>query len=222
MAMPEIVSAEQWRVARDELLVREKAATRLLDELAAARRRLPMAAFDSAYTFEGPDGPRTLLELFDGQRQLVVYQFMDNGPDDYCSGCSSFTDNVGNLAHLNARDTRYVVVSNMPLAQMTAFWRRMGWTVPYYSSRATTFADDCGVGGGFGLSVFLRDGSDIYRTYVTNGRGVDRLRFDFNVLDLTPFGRQEGWEDSPAGWPQTEPYQWWRLHDEYGSQPSRV
>ncbi len=220
MALPQIVSADEWQAARDELLVKEKAATRMLDDLAAARRRLPMAAVTKEYAFEGPDGTASLLDLFAGRRQLVVYQFMDNGPDDYCSGCSSMTDNVGNLAHLNARDTTYVVVSNMPLAQMTAFWRRMGWTVPYYSSRGTTFADDCGAGQGFGLTVFMRDGDEVYRTYFTTARGVDRLRFDFNVLDLTPYGRQEDWEDSPAGWPQTKPYQWWRLHDEYEGQPT--
>ena len=156
-----------------------------------------------------------MVDLFDGRRQLVVYQMMDNGPDDYCSGCASYTDNVGHLEHLNARDATYVTVSNMPIEQMTAYWTRMVWTVPYFSSRGTTFADDCGVGGGFGLSVFLRDRHEVYRTYFTTSRGVDRLRFDFNILDFTPYGRQEDWEDSPVGWPQTKPYEWWRLHDEY-------
>jgi predicted dithiol-disulfide oxidoreductase (DUF899 family) len=216
--------------------VKEKEATKLLDDLAAQRRRLPMVAFDREYVFEGADGPRSLPDLFEGRRQLVVYQFMDNGPDDYCGGCSSFTDNVPaqpNLAHLHARDTTYVVVSDMPFAQLAAYWRRMGWTVPVYSSRGTSFSADCGAGRGFGLSVFLRDSDDrdsddrdsddrdgddqngVYRTYFTSSRGVDRLRFDFNILDLTPYGRQEEWEDSPSGWPQTKPYQWWRLHDEY-------
>jgi predicted dithiol-disulfide oxidoreductase (DUF899 family) len=212
--MPEIVSPQEWEAARAELLVQEKEATRLLDELAAQRRRLPMVRFGQ-YTFTGPHGPATLVDLFAGRRQLVVYQMMDNGPDDYCAGCSSYTDNVGRLEHLNARDTTYATVSNMPIEQMTAYWQRMGWTMPYYSSRGTTFSDDCGAGGLFGVSVFLRDGEDVYRTYFTTSRGVDRLRFDFNILDLTPYGRQEEWEDSPAGWPQSKPYQWWRLHDEY-------
>jgi predicted dithiol-disulfide oxidoreductase (DUF899 family) len=215
MALPEAVSPEQWQEAGDALLAKEKAATRLLDDLAAQRRRLPMVAFPKEYTFQSPDGPARLIDLFGDRRQLVVYQFMDNGPDDYCSGCSSFIDNVGDLAHLNARDARFVVVSNMPLAQIAAFWTRMGWTVPFYSSRGTDFSEDCGTGGGFGLSVFLRDGQRVYRTYFTTSRGVDRLRFDFNVLDLTPYGRQEEWEDSPVGWPQTKPYEWWRLHDQY-------
>ena len=215
MALPNVVSPEEWQAARDDLLTKEKAATRLLDDLAAQRRRLPMVAFAKDYTFEGPGGRSSLLDLFDGRRQLVVYQFMDNGPDDYCPGCSGVVDNVGNLAHLQARDTTFVVVSNMPPSQLAAYWKRMGWTVPFYSSRGTSFSDDSGAGGEFGYSVFLRDGDAVYRTYFTTARGVDRMRFDFNVLDLTPYGRQEDWEDSPAGWPQTKPYQWWRLHDEY-------
>lgn len=216
MALPEVVSKKKWQSARDALLVKEKAATKMLDELAAERRRLPMVKFDDDYTFEGPDGKVSLLDLFDGRRQLVVYQFMDNGPDDYCPGCSTYTDNVGNLAHLHARDVTYAVVSNMPMDQLSSFWERMGWTVPVFSSRDTSFAGDCGAGDGFGLSVFIRGDDDtIYRTYFTVARGVDRLRFDFNVMDLVPYGRQETWEDSPDGWPQSDPYMWWRLHDEY-------
>jgi len=215
MALPEVVSPEQWQAAREELLTKEKAATRLLDDLAAQRRRLPMTIFAGDYAFRGPDGDTDLVGLFAGRRQLVVYQFMDNGPDDYCPGCSSMIDNVGDLSHLHARDTTFVVVSNMPLEQLSTYWKRMGWTVPFFSSRGTSFSDDCGAGTGFGMSVFLRDRNSVYRTYFTTARGVDRLRFDFNTLDLTPYGRQEQWEDSPAGWPQTEPYQWWRLHDEY-------
>ena len=215
MSLPKVVSGEEWQVARDSLLVREKEATRALDALAAQRRRLPMVRVDREYVFDGPDGKASLLDLFDGRRQLVVYQFMDRGPDEYCSGCSSLIDNVGRLEHLHARDTSFVVVSNMPLPQITSFKQRMGWSVPFYSSRGSLFSDDCGAGDGFGISVFLRDGDDVYRTYFTSGRGGDRVRFDFNLLDLTPFGRQEQWEDSPEGWPQTPPYAWWRLHDEY-------
>lgn len=215
MSLPPVVTPAEWQAARDELLVKEKAATRAQDELAAARRRLPMTRFDADYVFTGPDGEASLLDLFDRRRQLVVYQMMDLGPDTYCSGCAMFTDNVGHLAHLRARDTNYVTVSDMPLPQLTRYRQRMGWTVPVYSSRGSTFSADCGTGSGFGLSVFLRDGTDVYRTYFTTARGVDRLRFDANLLDLTPFGRQEDWEDSPDGWPQTPPYEWWQLHDEY-------
>jgi predicted dithiol-disulfide oxidoreductase (DUF899 family) len=215
MATPEVVTAQEWQAAHEELLTKEKAATRLLDDLAAQRRRLPMVPFDNDYAFTGPDGGANLPDLFDGRRQLVVYQQMDNGPDDYCSGCAGFLDNVGRLEHLNARDASFAVVSNMPVEQMTAFWQRMGWTLPYWSSRGTSFTDDCGTGSGFGLSVFLHDDGHVYRTYFTTSRGVDRLRIDFNLLDLLPYGRQEEWEDSPTGRPQSRPYEWWRLHDEY-------
>jgi predicted dithiol-disulfide oxidoreductase (DUF899 family) len=223
MNHPPIVSSAEWAAARQALLVKEKEATRALDALAAERRRLPMVSIDGPYAFEGPDGTATLVDLFDGRRQLIVYHFMLAPGAEPCTGCSSFTDNVGNLAHLHARDTSFVLVSRAPLAEIQAFQRRMGWTVPWYSSNASDFNRDFGLstdqGETFGLSVFVRDGERVYRTYFTDSRGVDRLRMDFNLLDLTPYGRQEEWEDSPEGWPQTPPYAWWRLHDEY--EPSR-
>jgi predicted dithiol-disulfide oxidoreductase (DUF899 family) len=205
--MPEIVSAEKWQQDRDELLKAEKEATRALDALAARRRRLPMVKFDNArYGFDTSAGQKTLLDLFAGQQQLVLYQFMDNGPDDYCPGCTHFTSNVVGLAALADGGVSWATVSDMPLAQIEAYQARMGWTMPFVSSRGTTFADDCGAGGGFMLSVFLRRGEDVYRTYCTTARGVDRLLFVNNVLDLTPYGRQEDWEDSPPGWPQHPTY----------------
>jgi predicted dithiol-disulfide oxidoreductase (DUF899 family) len=208
MEKPQITSAEQWQQARDELLKAEKEATRALDALAARRRRLPMARFAGEYSFDTPDGPRTLLDLFDGRKQLVVYQFMDNGPDSYCPGCTWFTSNVPAAAPdlLAESGVTWVTVSNMPLAQIEACKARMGWTLPFVSSRGTSFADDCDAGGGFMLSVFLRDGDDIYRTYNTTQRGVDRLVFVNSILDLTPYGRQQDWEDSPPGWPQEPTY----------------
>jgi predicted dithiol-disulfide oxidoreductase (DUF899 family) len=219
MNLPPIVSTAEWTDARQALLVKEKEATRALDALAAERRRLPMVPIDKPYEFEGPDGSGTLADLFDGRRQLVVYHFMLTPGEEPCTGCSSFTDNVGDLAHLHARDTSFVLVSRAPQAEIQAFQRRMGWTVPWYSSFGSDFNRDFGLSTGqgetFGLSVFLRDGDRVYRTYFTDSRGVDRLRMDFNLLDLTPYGRQEEWEDSPEGWPQTPPYAWWRLHDEY-------
>jgi predicted dithiol-disulfide oxidoreductase (DUF899 family) len=206
-AMPEVVSAERWQQERDELLRAEKEATRALDALAARRRRLPMVKFDnSKYTFDTPDGRKTLLDLFDGRRQLVLYQFMDNGPDDYCPGCTHFTKNVADLGTLADTDVSWVTVSNMPLAQIEGYKKKMGWTMPFVSSHGTPFTDDTGAGSLFQLSVFLRDGDDVYRTYATTARGVDRLLFANNVLDLTPYGRQEDWEDSPAGWPQHPTY----------------
>jgi predicted dithiol-disulfide oxidoreductase (DUF899 family) len=206
MEKPKIVSAEDWQRARDELLEAEKQATHALDALAAQRRRLPMVAFANRYAFDAPGGTRTLLDLFDGRGQLVVYQFMDNGPDKYCPGCTNFTNNVVDLDGLARRGVSWATASNMPLAQIEAYKARMGWTMPFVSSRGTSFAHDCGVDGGFMLSVFLRDGDDVYRTYSTTSRGVDRLLFVHNILDLLPYGRQEDWEDSPPGWPQHPTY----------------
>ncbi|MFC5835068.1 DUF899 family protein [Nonomuraea insulae] len=138
--------------------------------------------------------------------QLVVYQFMDIGPDAFCSGCTAFTDSVVDLPKLAGRDVAWVTVSDMPLAQLSGYAAERGWTLPLASSRGTTFSADTGAGGGFLLSVFLRDGEDACRTYSTTQRGVDRLLFAHNILDLTPYGRQEEWEDSPLGWPQFPTY----------------
>jgi predicted dithiol-disulfide oxidoreductase (DUF899 family) len=205
--LPEVVSPERWQQERDQLLVAEKEATRLLDGLAARRRRLPMVPFDcDRYPFEAPEGTTTLLDLFEGRSQLAVYQFMDNGPDEFCPGCTHFTNNVVNLRGLAENDVSWATVSNMPLEQIEAYKAKMGWTMPFVSSRGTPFADDCGAGAGFMLSLFLRDGANVYRTYSTTSRGVDRLLFVNNVLDLAAYGRQEDWEDSPPGWPQHPTY----------------
>lgn len=221
MNRPAVVSAEQWQAARDALLVKEKELTRALDRLAAQRRRLPMTRLDKPYRFVAPDGVTVgLTDLFDGRRQLVIYHFMlEPGQQHLCGGCSTFTDNLAEhtQAHLGARDTRLILMARAPQEAIEPVRRRMGWTVPWYSSHGSDFNDDLGLGGGFGLSVLLRDGDEVFRTYFTNGRGVDRLRLDFNLLDLTPYGRQETWEDSPAGWPQTPTMRWLRLHDEYGN-----
>jgi predicted dithiol-disulfide oxidoreductase (DUF899 family) len=206
VARPPVVSAEEWQRQRDELLRAEKDATRALDALAARRRRLPMVKFDNTYVFETPGGSKTLLDLFDGREQLVVYQFMDNGPDAFCPGCTHFTNNVAGLGTLHDTGVTFVTVSNMPLDQMEQYWGRMGWTVPFGSSRGNGFADDTGAGNLFRLSVFIRDGEGVYMTYSTTARGVDRLLFANNILDLAPLGRQEDWEDSPPGWPQHPTY----------------
>lgn len=205
MAKPKIVSTTEWQRARDELLIAEKEATRTLDDIAARRRRLPMVRFEDKYEFEGPEGKKTLLELFDGQVQLAVYQFMDIGPDAFCPGCTHFTNNVTNLGTLAGDGVAWATISNMPLAQIEAYKAQKGWTMPFLSSRGTTFAADCGADY-FMLSMFLRDGTDIYRTYSTTSRGVDRLLFVNNMLDLAAYGRQQDWEDSPPGWPQHPTY----------------
>jgi predicted dithiol-disulfide oxidoreductase (DUF899 family) len=226
MDLPEVVSAAEWQAARDRLLVKEKEATRARDALAAERRRLPMVKIDKKYVFDGPDGKASLLDLFEGRRQLILYHFMfapgvDGWPSAGCEGCSLVVDNVGHLAHLHARDTSFALVSVAPLANIEAYRERMGWDIPWFSSFGSDFNVDFGLttdrGETFGLSVFLRDGDDVYRSYFTAGRGVEALGSNWTFLDLTPLGRQEEWEDSPDGYPQTPPYEWWRRHDEYGS-----
>jgi predicted dithiol-disulfide oxidoreductase (DUF899 family) len=222
--LPQVVSPTEWQVAREALLVKEKEATRARDALAAERRRLPMVQIDKEYLFEGPDGKASLLDLFAGRRQLIVYHFMfapgvGGWPEAGCPGCSMVVDNLGHLAHLHARDTSFVLVSVAPLAKIEPYKERMGWSVPWFSSFGGDFNVDFGVttdgGETFGLSVFIRDGDGVYRTYFTSGRGVEALGSNWTFLDLTPLGRQELWEDSPDGWPQTPPLEWWRRHDEY-------
>jgi predicted dithiol-disulfide oxidoreductase (DUF899 family) len=208
-AKPDVVSAEEWAQARAELLVAEKAVTRAEDAVAARRRRLPMVRFRSDYEFAAPSGPVSLRDLFAEHNQLLVYQFMDLGPDHLCPGCTWFTDSVPvyALARLAEAGVRWATVSDMPLEQMRRAWEQQGWMgVPFASSQGTTFSADCGAGDGFLLSVFLRDGDEVYRTYSTTQRGVDRLVFANSMRDLLPYGRQEDWEDSPPGWPQHPTY----------------
>jgi predicted dithiol-disulfide oxidoreductase (DUF899 family) len=228
MNLPAVVSPTEWQAAREALLAEEKEATRARDALAAERRRLPMVRIEKEYTLDGADGKARLLDLFDGRRQLLLYHFMF-GPnqDAGCDGCSMFVDQVGHLAHLHARNTSFALVSRAPLEKITAYRTRMGWTIPWFSSSESDFNVDFGVspetpqqdayqdGESFGLSVFLRDGDSIFRTYFTSARGVEALGSVWSFLDLTPLGRQEDWEDSPAGYPQTKRYEWWRRHDEY-------
>jgi len=222
--IPSVVSQSEWAAARKKLLVKEKAMTRALDALAAERRRLPMVAIEKEYVFDGPDGRVSLLDLFEGRRQLVLYHFMfspkvSGWPDAGCPGCSMMVDQLGHLAHLHARNTSYAVVSIAPLANIKKYKKRMGWTFPWVSSSGNDFNKDFGRTTKdeekFGLSVFFRDGKKIYRSYFTDGRGVETLGPVWSLLDVTPWGRQEKWEDSPAGWPQTPPFQWWERHDEY-------
>lgn len=224
-ALPPIVSAAKWQTAHDKVIAKEKAATRARDALAAERRRLPMVKIDKAYVFQGPAGPASLRDLFAARHQLILYHFMfapgvDGWPSAGCPGCSFFADQIPHLAHLHARDTSLVLVSRAPLANIQQYQQRMGWTVPWFSSAGSDFNVDFGLtrkdGETFGLSVLLRDGDNVYRTHFLDGRGVEHLGSPWTFLDLTPYGRQEDWEDSPAGWPQTPPYQWWRRHDEYG------
>jgi predicted dithiol-disulfide oxidoreductase (DUF899 family) len=223
-SLPPIVSRAQWQAARERLLEKEKSHTRAGDALAAERRRLPMVEITKSYSFDCVTGKSRLLDLFEGRRQLVLYHFMfapdmPGWPTAVCEGCSWYVDNIGNLSHLHARDTSLVLVSRAPLPNILEYKKRMGWAVPWASSFESDFNLDFGVSGvggeRSGTSVFLRDGNHVYHTYSTSGRGDEALGSFWTFLDITPFGRQESWEDSPAGWPQSEPYVWWRRHDEY-------
>lgn len=215
VALPQVVSAEAWAEERARLLEKEKAATRAADALAAERRRLPMVQIEEPYVFEGPDGPATLLDLFEGRRQLIVYHFMLQPGGKPCSGCSMFISQLGSLAPLRARGTTFAVTAPTPLAEIEALKARMGWDVPWYAQAGNGFHHDMGAGDGFGLSVFLRHGGEVYRTYFTTSRAAEKIGNLWSLLDITPYGRQETWEDSPEGWPQTRPYVWWRMPDEY-------
>lgn len=219
-ALPPVVDREAWQQARAQLLAEEKAHMRQGDELAAKRRSLPMVRLDKHYEFEGPRGRNSLQDLFEGRNQLIVYHFMFH-PDwsAGCDGCSWFTDGIANVAHINARDVSFALVSRARFGKLETYRRRMGWNLPWYSSFDSTFNQDFGATVGDSehhlLSVFLRDGDDVYLTYQTGDRGTESLGTAFSFLDLVPYGRQETWQKSPAGFPQGEPYVWWRRHDEY-------
>jgi predicted dithiol-disulfide oxidoreductase (DUF899 family) len=221
MTRPRVVSRDEWLAKRMELLEKEKDATRARDALNAARRELPMVKIDKDYVLSGQDGAARLADLFDGRRQLIVYHFMfDPGWDAGCSRCTYFVSNLGRLTYLHERATSFVLISRAPFAKLDSYRRRMGWTLPWYSSFGTDFNYDFGVtmdesvrpadynyraradheragmpwytkGEQSGLSVFLRDGDEIFHTYSTYARGLDMLAFTRNFLDLTPLGRQQ-------------------------------
>ena len=222
--MPPIVSAQEWQAAWQKMLVKEKAFTHARDALAAERRRMPWQAVEKAYEFDGPNGKESLVDLFDGRRQLIVYRaFFEPGvrgwPDHACVGCSFVADQVAHLAHLNARDTTLVFVSRAPQADIARLKSRMGWTMPWYTI-TDSFDKDFGVDEWHATNAFIRDGDKVFRTYCINARGDEAMGSTWNYLDITALGRQEKWEKSPEGFPQTEPYQWWRWHDEYPSKSS--
>ncbi|NUR42979.1 MAG: DUF899 domain-containing protein [Streptomyces sp.] len=219
MKTPPIVSAQEWEAARQELLVEEKRLTRARDALAARRRRMPWLKVDKAYAFEGPDGRATLRDLFRGRRQLIVYRaFFEPGvngwPEHACVGCSMVADHVGDLAHLNARDTTLVFASRAPQPDIERVRTRMGWSIPWYTL-TDDFDTDFGVDEWHGTNAFVLDADTVYRTYFINARGDEALGSTWSYLDMTALGRQETWEDSPETYPQSDPYAWWRWHDTY-------
>jgi predicted dithiol-disulfide oxidoreductase (DUF899 family) len=219
MKRPLIVSQQEWEQARQEMLTEEKAMTRARDALAAKRRRMPWMEVTKQYEFEGPNGKVSLLDLFEGRQQLILYRaFFEPGvagwPEHACRGCSLGADQVAHLAHLNARDTTLAYASRASQPDIQRLKQRMEWKMPWYTM-TDSFDADFSVNEWHGHNVFFRDGERVFRTYFVNARGDEQMGGTWNLLDITPLGRQETWEDSPEGYPKTEPYQWWNWHDNY-------
>jgi len=209
-ALPPVVDAETWQRQLDELRVREKAATRELDAIAAQRRRMPMVKMLD-YTLEGEQGPVRLADVFGGRSQLIVYHHMWFAGEQWqCPGCTWFTSQFTRLEFLDNYDARFVIVTHGPIDEALAYKRRVGNTMSWYSTANSSFGTDVGAppSGGFTVNV-LRDGDTVYRTWHTNGRGTEQLSHSFALIDLLPYGRQEEWQDSPEGWPQSPTYSGW-------------
>jgi len=223
---PPVVSREHWRAERIKLLEREKELTKHYDRINADRRRLPMEKMEKEYHFDGPNGKVSLKDLFDGRRQLIVYHFMfDPEWDKGCSGCTSYVEALGDLSMLKARDTTFVVISRAPLAKLENYKAQKGWSIPWFSSFGSDFNYDFQVtldprvspveynyrksrikGEEHGLSVFFRLEDDVFHTYSAYARGTESLTDAYRLLDMTPYGRQEDFEESPPGWPQEPTY----------------
>lgn len=210
--LPPVVEAEQWRRDLDELRVREKAATRELDAIAAQRRRLPMVEM-SEYELQSEHGPVRLVDLFEGRRQLITYHHMwSPGQEWQCPGCTGFTAQFTRLDFLDEYDARFVIVTQGEIGEALAYRDKVGNRMTWYSTAGSPFGADVDAppDGGFAVNVFLRDGDRVYRTWHTNGRGTEQLTHTFPLIDLLPYGRQEEWQDSPEGWPQHPTYEGWR------------
>ncbi len=190
----------------DSLRAREKAHIRQGDVIAAARRAMPMVEVDAGLELIGPDGPVTLLDAFDGRRQLLAYYFMwhaGKAAADQCEGCTWVTTQVQELGYLHSRDITYAVFCQGPYQEGARYRDFMNWQVPWYS--ALPSLDELLVGRTAGMMhivCYLRDGDRVYETYWTTMRGVEVMDYSLALMDLTVYGRQEPWEDSPAGWPQ--------------------
>jgi predicted dithiol-disulfide oxidoreductase (DUF899 family) len=236
IAHPEIVRRDEWLTARKTLLEHEKEYTRHRDRINAERRRLPMVKLEKEYIFEGPNGSVKLVDLFTGRTQLIIYHFMfDPNWEKGCMGCTGYVNALGDLSLLNERDTSFVLVSRAPLPKLEAYKKQKGWAIPWYSSFGSDFNYDFHVtldetiapveynyrdkaelerlngpnviqGESHGLSVFFRLGNEVFHTYSTYARGVEPLTDAYSLLDMTPYGRQEDFEDSPSGWPQQPTY----------------
>jgi predicted dithiol-disulfide oxidoreductase (DUF899 family) len=231
MNAPTVVSPEEWQAAREELLVKEKQLLRARDALAAERRRMPWQAVEKEYRFEGPTGELSFADLFDGRRQLIVYRAFygpdittfanpDRGdayPERACVGCSFVADQIAHPAHLNARGVTLALASRAPQEEIKGLKEHHGWErIPWYTIPDDSEWDtDFGVRDWHGHNAFIRDGDKIFRTYFVDARGDEQLGNTWSYLDIAPLGRQEEWEDSPEGYPQTKPYGWWDYNDAY-------
>jgi predicted dithiol-disulfide oxidoreductase (DUF899 family) len=206
-ALPQIVDRETWQGQLDALLIVEKAHTREGDAIAAARRRLPMVEVDAEITLIGSNGPVTLLDTFEGRRQLVAYyhMFFPGEPAaDQCEGCTFFNGQVRELSYLKARGITYATFCWGPYHESVRYRDFMGWDVPWYSVGES--ADVLRAGRPFNkflLVCYLRSGKRVFETYWTRGRGIETISPTLGIMDKTVYGRQEDWENSPAGWPQS-------------------
>ena len=200
------VDRATFQAELDELRVREKAHTREGDAIAAARRRLPMVEVDASLALAGPDGPLTLLEAFEGRRQLIAYYFMwspGRPAAEQCEGCTWITTQVTELSYLHSRGITFAVFCQGPYGESIRYRDFMGWDLPWYSAQDSAGALLAGRQVGlFHLVCYLRDGGRVFETYWTTRRGAEAMDYSYALMDLTVYGRQEPWEDSPPGWPQ--------------------
>ncbi|MEV0718779.1 DUF899 family protein [Asanoa sp. NPDC050611] len=205
-AMPPVVDRASFEAQVDRLRAREKAHTHEGDAIAAARRRLPMVAVDPTLPLDGPTGPVTLLDAFEGRTQLIAYYFMwyaGHPAAEQCEGCTLFNSQIGELSYLHSRDITYAVLCQGPYAESARYREFMGWTMPWYSAQPSLEALFAGRQIGlFHLVCYLRDGDRVFETYWTQRRGVHAMDYNYALMDLTAYGRQEPWEDAPAGWPR--------------------
>lgn len=236
IAHPKIVETDEWLIARKTLLEHEKELTRQRDRINAERRRLPMVKLEKEYTFEGSKGSAKLTDLFEGRTQLIIYHFMFAPEwEKGCGGCTGFVNSLGDLSLLNERNTTFALVSRAPFSKLAGYKTLKGWAFPWYSSFGSDFNYDFHVtldekitpieynyrdkaelerlngpnvlqGESHGLSVFFRLDDNIFHTYSTYARGVESLTDAYSLLDMTPYGRQEDFEDSPPGYPQKLTY----------------
>jgi predicted dithiol-disulfide oxidoreductase (DUF899 family) len=206
-AAPPVVDRSTFQAQLDGLRVREKVHTREGDAIAAARRRLPMVAVDGATPLISERGAVTLLDAFEGRRLLIAYYFMwhtGKPAAEQCEGCTHFTSQVRELSYIHSRDATYATFCQGPYQESVRYRDFMGWTMPWYSAPRDSL-DTLLVGREVGMMhivCYLRQGANVFETYWTTRRGVEAMDNSYRLLDLTVYGRQETWEDAPAGWPQ--------------------